>query len=303
MHGHHPPDGAVPGRPWQPSGRRRAQHGDPAPLSRRAAAWAIDFGLIVTVGVLIAWMTYERIVGYLQTTTLWDTGISAYHLITSGGSIAGVTEGVVSDAWDHTILLIAEGILLTVLAQFVYQFGALAWKGRTPGKAALGLQVWSHDASGTPRLGLGKARAALRAGATTAAETLVYGLALILLISWNLALAVLCWVLSLLVFGGNLIPMAVARHRRTVTDRLSGTIVVRSIVFPRVAAAIPRRPEPSAFPQQLPPMRAPKQLKPMKAPRQLPQIEAPRPVVHPWTSDGAAHPVPPRQLPDRSAES
>jgi hypothetical protein len=279
--------------PWQaPPKKRRAGHGDPAPLARRAAAWAIDFGVIVTVGLLVAWMTYERIVGYLQTTVVWHTGFSVYHLIRSGGSVTGAAGSSVSQAWDHTLLIIAEGILLTVLAQFLYQFAALAWKGRTAGKAALGLQVWGH---GVPRLG--KRRAALRAAATTAAETLVYGLALILLVSWNLALAVVCWLLSVVAFTSNLLPMITAHPRRTVVDRIGGTIVVRSFVFPKIAAAIPRRPEAGSVPQQLPPMRAPQQLPPV----QLPQIEAPRQIIHPWTTQSPAAAVPPPAYPPQAA--
>ncbi|MDQ0789977.1 RDD family protein [Streptomyces sp. B3I8] len=192
---------------------------------RRVLAWLVDFTLVVTVAVLLAALTADRI-GALTTDATGPAGRGAWEIVTSHGELAGTAGDFGTSIWSSVVRDVQEAFAALVLATFVYQFLTLALTGRTLGKLLLGLRV-----SGTAPGRLGRRRAAVRAAVTTAADVGCFAVACCVLVDGSLVLSVLCWAVAVAVFWANALPVLVGRGR-SLADRLAGTAVV-TVTLPR----------------------------------------------------------------------
>ena len=192
---------------------------------RRLLAWLVDFTLVVTVAVLLAVLTADRI-GALTADATGLAGRGAWEIVTSHGELAGTAEDLGTSVWSSAVRDVQEAFAALVLATFAYQFLTLALTGRTLGKLLLGLRV-----SGAAPGRLGRRPAAIRAAVTTAADVGCFAVACCVLVDGSLVLSVLCWAVAVAVFWANAFPVLVGRGR-SLADRLAGTAVV-TVTLPR----------------------------------------------------------------------
>jgi uncharacterized RDD family membrane protein YckC len=200
---------------------------------RRAAAWAIDFALVVVVAVALGSWTWMRI-GALVTEIPSLAQNGAWNLFTSrdelpGGGVKGASIDFGLSLWDSAVGYVVQAFAALVLIVFAYHFIALAWKGRTLGKLVLDLRVESHR-----RARLGKGQALARASAATVSDVGLFALACCLLLQGWFLIAMLCWMLAVAVFWMNALPVLLPGHR-TLHDRMTGTHVGRAHLYNAVA--------------------------------------------------------------------
>lgn len=197
---------------------------DRAPANRRIAAWAVDFGLILCVAVLLGSVTHYRIADYLSSWPgLAEEG--GWNLFRANGDWGGAGKAFGWDVFGEVLLLVAEAFVALVLIVFVYQFAALAWKGRTLGKFLLDIRVHSlADPQGV----LSKWQSARRAVASTIVDVGLYSAACIALLAGKFVLSLVLWVAAVVALVFNAVPLA---GGRTVIDRLAGTTVVRAGLY------------------------------------------------------------------------
>jgi uncharacterized RDD family membrane protein YckC len=200
-----------------------ARDGDLADVGRRMTAWLIDFALTLTMAGLIVGTAASVVFDSLRSTGQ-DIGLSLFwHLLVSGGrDVQGTAEGILQHQLDRIVFVLVIGLMLAALAQFLYQFVSLAWRGRTPGKAVLDLQVRRSDHRPPTR-----AQALRRAFVTTTSELGLFSIACALLVSGELVLSMMVWVVATLAFWANNLPGLLPSHR-SLADVLAGTIVVRT---------------------------------------------------------------------------
>ncbi|WP_243774865.1 RDD family protein [Actinomadura barringtoniae] len=195
-------------------------------MGRRFGAWALDAGIIFGVALLLGGMTWGRIHAYLQGLT--ERGVEAiFDLFVTGGDVQAAGEKLGTHAWDTVVGYVMQAFMLLVLIEYAYQFGAVAWKGRTVGKVVADLKVTRAD--GQAKIGAGSA--ARRALVTTATDTGLYALAWILLLQGLFFLSLALWMVAVAAFVANVVPLLVGRQRRSVGDRVAGTAVVRARAY------------------------------------------------------------------------
>ncbi|GHI08282.1 hypothetical protein AQI88_05925 [Streptomyces cellostaticus] len=180
---------------------------------RRAAAWFIDFALVVTAAWLLAVFTFHRITALVTDVPELATR-GGFDLLTSRGDVVGAGETLGLSLWDKAVLDVEEAFGALVVVTFLYQWACLALLGRTLGKGLLGLRV-------TPRRSRHTVR---RAVVTTAADVAVYALACVLLIEGHFVLSVVVWAAAVVLFLVNALPVLSPRGR-SLADRLAGTSV------------------------------------------------------------------------------
>ncbi|WP_144300527.1 RDD family protein [Stackebrandtia nassauensis] len=187
---------------------------------RRGLAWFVDIMLIRIVAAGLGYLTYRRIVSPFS-----GVGSSAHsalkNLFSSGGDIAKVATKTGADVWGIVSSLIIQGFALLVVIHFLYLFIALAWTGRTVGKMLLDVRV-VPEASDTVKAKPGKGRAARRAAVSAMADTGLFSLACCLLLLGQFTLSVLCWMVSVMFFLANGLPVLWGRHR-SLADMAAGT--------------------------------------------------------------------------------
>lgn len=105
----------------------------PGSPGRRALAWGIDFTLMVLLAVGLGYLTYQRMVGPLSSVSA-EVSSGAQQLVSSGFDIAGVASKTGPAVWGAIASLIIQGFVALVVIQFLYQFLAMAWTGRTLGR-------------------------------------------------------------------------------------------------------------------------------------------------------------------------
>ncbi|MQY09195.1 RDD family protein [Actinomadura macrotermitis] len=211
--------------------------GEAAPRARRFAAWAIDAALLAAVAVLLGGMTWGRLHEHFVEHAPLRALQAVAGLAGSGGDVRAAAGDVGGDLWGALVTDIEQALLLLVLAELVYQFAALAWTGRTLGKAAMDIRVRAphRDARG-----IGMARAARRALITTATGTGLYAFAWILLLEGLFLFSVLLWLAAVAAFVVNAVPTLAGTRRRSIADVAGGTVVVRARTYQRAAAAAQR---------------------------------------------------------------
>lgn len=210
-----------------------------APRTRRLLAWLLDFTVILAIAALLGWLTFNRISAKL-TGVPGLVGISAWQLVTSGGDLVGAGQGVGSSLWRSSVRAVWQGFAGLVVFAFAYRFASLALMGRTPGQALLALRVTGRRDGERPT----RATMATRAAAGTLVDVGWYALACCLLVGGAIGLSVLCWILAVAVFGLSAL-LALAGHRRSLSDRAAGTTVVSvfriTTVWTRLSATVRRR--------------------------------------------------------------
>ncbi|HEX2314951.1 MAG TPA: RDD family protein [Thermomonospora sp.] len=209
---------------------------EPAPVLRRLAAWAIDGAVVFGVAALICAVSYARIAEHLRGAGTEALAFGVWDVVSSRGDVAGSAAEAGRNVWDGTVSIVVQGFALLVLAQFLYQSAALSWRGGTLGKALTGIRV-----QGTGGTRPGPGRAVRRALVTTASETGLYSVACILLLLGQFFLAFACWLLAVTAFAANAAPMVTGRARRTLGDRVGGTVVVRTHLLRATAQALADR--------------------------------------------------------------
>ncbi|WP_265590247.1 RDD family protein [Streptomyces profundus] len=196
---------------------------------RRGLAWVVDFSLVITLAVLLGFLTFNRVSAMLTDAPgLAETGV--WKVVTSGGDLAGAGQALGESLWNRSLRAVQQGFALLVLGTFLYQFLALAFTGTTLGKALLGLRVVPATADGAAADGAAapsrpaRRSAAVRAGVTSIADVGLLALACCLLVGGAFLLAGFVVVLAVVAFLANGIPAALGA-RRSLADRLAGTAV------------------------------------------------------------------------------
>ncbi|RAY11169.1 hypothetical protein DPM19_32215 [Actinomadura craniellae] len=213
--------------PVPPPGRS-----DAAPLFRRALAWAVDFGLMLAVAFGLGTAVYSVIIFVVERgAAQYTVRTGMWAVVRSGGELGAGTEQL-TRAWDTTVLLITLAFAVLVAIQFLYQFTALVWRGRTLGKALADVRV---GAPGGTRPTAG--RAVRRAAVTTLTDTALISLAFVLLLHGEPVVAVLCWLLAVAAFWANALPV-LAGGRRSLGDRAAGTAAVRARTYEAAGRAV-----------------------------------------------------------------
>lgn len=197
---------------------------DRASASRRIAAWAVDFGLIIGAAVLLGSVTHYRIADYLSSWPgLAEQG--GWNLFRANGDWGGAGKAFGWDVFGEILLLVTEAFVALVLIVFAYHFAALAWKGRTLGKFLLDIRVQSLT---DPHGALSKWQSARRALASTTVDIGLYSAACVALLAGKFVLSLVLWVAAVVALIFNAVPLA---GGRTAIDRLAGTTVVRAGLY------------------------------------------------------------------------
>ena len=110
------------------------------PKLRRAVAWFIDFVLVLTLAYLLAVLTFHRISALVTDVPELATH-GGFDLLTSQGDVVGASETLGLSLWHKAVLDVEEAFGMLIVATFLYQWGCLAFAGRTLGKGLLGLRV------------------------------------------------------------------------------------------------------------------------------------------------------------------
>jgi RDD family protein len=217
-----------------------------ASLSRRALAWLIDYGLLTLVGVALIAVALDILMqnlpGYLGRVAVTAGWWELVTLLTQHGFDSGSLTSAASDGWLDFVTPLLVAFAAVPLLQFVYQLMLLAWRGKTIGKAIVDIRVAPARPparAGAPRGG----RAGCRALATTVVDSGLGCLALILLATGEFMVGLLVGVAALVAFCLNIV-MAVGPRRRTLVDRLAGTVVIPAGSYAeavRRATALARR--------------------------------------------------------------
>ncbi|MEW2615665.1 RDD family protein [Streptomyces sp. NPDC047880] len=185
------------------------------PKLRRAAAWFVDFALVLALASALAVLTFHR-VSALVTDVPELAARGGFDLLTSRGDVLDASQDLGLSLWDKSVLYVEQAFGLLVLAVFLYQWACLALAGRTVGKALVGLKVTTDS----PR----RVRAARRAAVTTAADVAVYAVACVLLVEGQVVVSVLVWAVAVALFLLNALPV-LSPARRSLADRVAGTAV------------------------------------------------------------------------------
>jgi RDD family protein len=216
----------------------------PAPArparTRRVCAWALDFAVVVTLAVLLGWLTFERISAELTSmTSLAGTGV--WEVVTSDGDLVGAGQGAGESLWRSAVNAVWQAFAALVVLTFAYHLVSLAAMGRTPGHALTALRVVPRGVGeGRP----GWSRAATRAAVVTLADVGWYALACCLLVGGAFGASVLCWIVAVAFFALNA-TLALVGSRRSLADWLAGTTVTGAwhvrATLTRIGDAVRRR--------------------------------------------------------------
>jgi hypothetical protein len=229
---------------------------DAAPVLRRTAAWAIDSVIVLVPAALLIVVAVTSLVhalpGYLGSVAA-EVGWSrlATVILHHGHGAAGVGAEA-SEEWFSFVLPLFAALLAVPLIHFLYHGGLLAWRGRTLGSIVADIRVGTV----ADPMGLLRSYALRRAFLTALVESglLSFALAMFTIGQFTagsvfIAVAVAAFWLNMLILAGP--------RRRTLVDRLTGTVVVRTSLYAdlaartvtaaRVATGLPSAPEPPTF--------------------------------------------------------
>jgi hypothetical protein len=175
-----------------------------------------------------------------------------YGLLFSGANVEQAAADLGGTAWRTIVSKVQRTILLIILIEAAYHFVMVAWKGRTVGRLVTDLQVRRLDRSRWERPvpargwkafkrvnGPGVLPSLARALVTAATGSGLYGLSWIVLIHGHFGLAFLTWLAAIGLVVANIL-FALLGKRRSLSDRASRTIVVRTLNYAKAAAAAER---------------------------------------------------------------
>jgi len=211
----------------------------PAPVTasipRRLTGWLIDYLIVLVPGTALVGLAVVTLVHQLPSyvgTVAADVGWSRLMgLITHHGAEAGAVTGTASREWFDVARPLLGAILAVPLIQLAYQAGLLSWRGRTIGKLVTDTRVDAVRAGVSPRR---RRLAVRRALGTTVVETGLVGVAVALAIIGHLYLGAILWLVAVIAFWANAFT-AFGPRRRSLVDRLAGTVVVRTRLYAQVA--------------------------------------------------------------------
>jgi uncharacterized RDD family membrane protein YckC len=248
------PHYGAPGYSAQPQASRPpAADGDPAPRGKRIGAWAIDGGIILVIAAILGASAIENLQSSVATRVAVSVPETIYGLLFSGADVQQAASDVGGTVWRTIVSAVQRTILLIILIEAAYHFVMVAWKGRTVGRLVTDLQVrrrhrerhlnaarrsrWEAFKAVT---GPGVFPALARALATAAAASGLYGLAWIILIHGSFGLAFLTWLAAVGLLVANIVTAMFGKRRRSVSDVLAGTVVVRTRNYAKAAEAAER---------------------------------------------------------------
>ena len=251
-----------------------------APLFRRTLGWFIDtMTVMVPAGVLVGLAVVTVAPGlpaYLGAVAGEVGRSSPLGLFTHRGQGAAGVGDLAADEWGIVAMPLIGALLLVPMIQFLYLSVLLGWRGRTLGQMLVDLRIGRMGMDfPRPR----RARTLRWAFGTTVVESGLTAVALVALLVGEFRIAALLVAVAVAAFWINAC-VVVGPRRRTIVDRLCGTVLVR-----RPADA----PEPAgkpAWPPAWPPVDAPA-WPPVDAPA-WPPVDAPveAPVVAPVAAAG-----------------
>jgi uncharacterized RDD family membrane protein YckC len=193
-----------------------------APRGRRAAAWLIDFVVLVAAGIGLTVVNYFRIGSLLAGVSgyvhagFWSVLSSHGQLIQRGLQI-GAAEAAAT--WDTIVQYVVEEFVLLALVAFAYEFLTTRLTGRSIGKALLDLRVVSKVGGKVTGQ-----QAAVRSLVSMITDVGLYAVACWVLIRGDFTAAWIAWLVAVVVFWLNGISSQFGA-RRSFTDRIAGTNV------------------------------------------------------------------------------
>jgi hypothetical protein len=207
----------------------------PASLVRRVLGWLVDYLIVMIPGLTIVTFAVIDVVqslpGYVGSVAAEVGWSRLIHLVTHHGAEVGGIRAAASDEWLNLAAPLIGALLLVPAFQFAYHAIFLTWRGRTVGKMLADARVGTTP-SGKSRPSV---RSALRrAFGTTLIETGILAVALVLVTVGQLTLGSIVWGAAVIAFWMNALSALGGRHR-TVIDRVSGTVVVRSALYAQAA--------------------------------------------------------------------
>jgi uncharacterized RDD family membrane protein YckC len=175
-----------------------------------------------------------------------------FGLLFSGADVQQAAGDLGTTVWRAVVSTVQRTIMLIFVIEAVYHFVMVFWKGRTVGRLVTDLQVrrsnpakWTSAQNAAPVsrwkairrvTGPGVAPALTRALATAAASSGLYGLAWIILVHGSFGLAFLMWTAAVGLLVANIL-LALLGKRRSVSDILARTVVVRTRNYAKAAEA------------------------------------------------------------------
>jgi len=209
-----------------------------ASIPRRVLGWSIDYTIVMVPGLTLVTLALVGMVhalpGHIGAVGA-DVGWSGLvRLIVHHGGGAHVVKDAAADEWTAFARPLIAALLAVPLLQFAYHATLLCWPGRTIGKIVSGTRVDDKRMDMSSR----RRRLALRrALTTTTIETGLIGVALAATTLGHLYTAVTIWAVALVGFWINAFTLLGPR-RRTIVDRLAGTVVIRSSAIAQVAERV-----------------------------------------------------------------
>jgi hypothetical protein len=241
--------------PPRKASRPPAADGDPAPNWPRIGSWAIDAGIVLVIAVILGASTLESLQSSVATRVAVNVPQELYGLLFSGANVEQAAADLGGTVWRTIVSKVQRTILIVILIEAAYHFVMVAWKGRTVGRLVTDLQVrrldrskWKPPENAVPVsrwkaiksvTGPGVFPSLTRALITAATGSGLYGLSWIILIHGNFGLAFLTWLAAVGLLVANIL-FALIGKRSSVSDRVSRTVVVRTLNYAKAAAAAER---------------------------------------------------------------
>jgi len=196
---------------------------------RRVVGWLVDYLVVMVPGLAFVAFTAIHVVnslpGYVGAVAAHAGWARLTQLFTTHGTTAVLREAA-GDEWFELVLPLIVGLLAVPVLQFVYHAILVGWRGRTLGMMVVDVTTGTGPERTRPRAGAALGRAML----ITLVETGIIAVALTLFVLGQFFLGALAWTAALALFWLDLL-VALAPARRTLIDRLTGTVVVRRNLY------------------------------------------------------------------------
>jgi hypothetical protein len=202
---------------------------------RRGLAWIVDYTIVmVPAGVLVTLALLGLVHGlpaYIGGVA-GDVGWSKLAGMISHHAEVGTLRAAASGEWISFALPLLLALLAFPFIQFVYLATMLSWRGRTVGKMLTDVRVADWGGGSAQRVR--KSKAFRRAFFGTFAEAGLVSIAFTVMAVGQFQIGLFLWLGAIAVFWLNAFAALGPLHR-TIVDRLSGTIVVRQLLYAQMA--------------------------------------------------------------------
>jgi hypothetical protein len=206
-----------------------------ASLTRRVLAWFIDYLVVMVPGATVVGLALMSLVhglpayfGAVGGQVGWSHLLK---LFTQHGSELARLGTAAAHEWIPYVFPILGALALVPMLQCGYHTICLVWRGRTFGKFVTDTRVGVTSAGASRVHGR---RAFRRALTTTVLETGLVSTAFIVVAIGQFRIGMLIWAVAVAAFWLNAFA-ALGRRHRTIVDRISGTTVVRTAMYAKVA--------------------------------------------------------------------